>query len=170
MYATTTGGDCTHVLHKENIDAFDVFAALKLYRESGSCENLIRKPRVRKTTAMEDRVIVNFCKKKQFLTSTEVLNHVQPQIHKQITSCTVRRRLLESGLRGCVALRKPLVSKTNLQKRFNFAREHVNKPLSYCKKSSGATNPNSICLDQTGKSMYVAQKTKRITRTTQSRR
>ena len=38
---------------------------------------------------------------------------------------TIRRRLLQGGLRRCVAKKEPLISKLNKKKRLRFAREHV---------------------------------------------
>ena len=42
-----------------------------------------------------------------------------------INPSTIRRRLLEVGMRRCVAKKKPLISKLNKKKRLRFAREHV---------------------------------------------
>ena len=44
------------------------------------------------------------------------------------------RELNGSGLNGSVALRKPLISKTNLKKRLQFAREHKDWTLEQWKK------------------------------------
>lgn len=92
-----------------------VFQAIKAYGKTGTCENHKRQIRGRKTTQIEDRQIVHLSKKNPFLSSMEILRQVQPQITCQISSATVRRRLLEAGLRGCIAKRKPLVSKKKHQ-------------------------------------------------------
>jgi transposase len=43
---------------------------------------------------------------------------------KKISARTMRRELKEMGLRSCAATRKPLVSKANLKKRLQFAKDH----------------------------------------------
>ena len=41
-----------------------------------------------------------------------------------VHASTVRRSLIKSGLKGCVAIKKPLLRKGNKEKRLKFAREH----------------------------------------------
>lgn len=111
-----------------------VFRALKVYRETGSLEQPIRKTRAKKTTHIEDRSIVRLSKRNPFLTSREILQRLQPNIQETISSVTVRRRLLQAGLRGCIAKPKPLVSKKNIKARLTFARQHLEKPLAFWKR------------------------------------
>lgn len=114
-----------------NIGKTMVHNALTLYRESGSVANKVRLPKSRKTTQNDDRMMVLLSKRDPFKTSTHILNEIQPRLQREICSRTVRNRLTEAGLRGCIARKKPLVSKKNLSKRLQFAKEHAAKPLSF---------------------------------------
>lgn len=108
-----------------------VWSALKHYRETGSVSNPVRKLRPRKTTQQEDRMIVRTSKKNPFLTANEILDQLQPDMSTTISDSTVRRRLREANLRGCVAKSKPLVSKKNIKARLLFAKQHKDKPLEF---------------------------------------
>lgn len=108
-----------------------VFQAIKAYGQNGTLENSVRRKRQRKTTETDDRAIVRLSKKDPFLTAPMIHRAMQPQISQNISSRTIQRRLAEVGLRGCIARRKPLVSKINIAKRLNFARQHLKKSLSF---------------------------------------
>uniref|UniRef100_A0A914X566 Transposase Tc1-like domain-containing protein n=1 Tax=Plectus sambesii TaxID=2011161 RepID=A0A914X566_9BILA len=43
----------------------------------------------------------------------------------EISDSTIQRRLRDKGLYGRVAVHKPYVSKTNMEKRIKFTREHL---------------------------------------------
>ena len=43
---------------------------------------------------------------------------------KNVSSSCIRRHILKSGLRGCVAIRKPLLRRGNKEKRLKFAKQH----------------------------------------------
>ena len=62
---------------------------------------------------------------------------------KNISTCTMQRKLKGLGLNSRVALRKPLISEANQKKRLQFAREH--KDCSNRKRSNGLMSPNSPC-------------------------
>lgn len=97
----------------------------------GTVQNLHRSGRKRCTTAREvlsnDRAI-----KLQATANPKV----SAQIIKESTETkasvsTVRRRLREAGLKGCVARRVPFISKVNMKKRVAFAKQHINKPSEF---------------------------------------
>lgn len=107
-----------------NISFEGVRKILKKMEMYGTVKNLHRSGRKRCTTAREDRVIK--------LQAT-VNPKVSVQIIKESTGTkasvsTVRRRLREAGLKGCVARRVPFISKVNMKKRVAFAKQHINKP------------------------------------------
>lgn len=107
-----------------NISFEGVRKILKKMEMYGTVKNLHRSGRKRCTTAREDRVIK--------LQAT-VNPKVSAQIIKESTETkasvsTVRRRLREAGLKGCVARRVPFISKVNMKKRVAFAKQHINKP------------------------------------------
>ena len=43
---------------------------------------------------------------------------------KNVSSSCIRRHLLKSGLRGCVAIRKPLLRRGNKEKQLKYAKQH----------------------------------------------
>lgn len=107
--------------------------AIKLYCETGSTENKQRRFPPRKTTDHEDRAMVRMCKRDPFLTSVDILDRMMPRLQLPISNRTVQRRLVEKGLHGCIARRKPHVSQKNIEKRLIFARSHLQKPISFWK-------------------------------------
>lgn len=123
-----------HIADQLGVGKTMVWNAVKQYRETGTCENKIRELRPSKTTPIEDRRIVKLSKQNPFLTSKRILQQLQPDLAQEISSSTVRRRLLKADLRGCIARRKPMVSKKNIAARLQFARAHLGKPMQYWKK------------------------------------
>lgn len=111
-----------------------VFTAIKTYNSTASLDNLPRKKRSRKTTLMEDRLICRSSKADPFMSSKQINEAVSNTLRNKLSDRTIRRRLGEVGLRGCIAQKKPHVSLTNKARRIKFAKEHLQKPLSFWKK------------------------------------
>ena len=103
------------------------FGAIHLYNKTNEFETPTRKPRARNTTLAEDRIICRASKRHPFLSSREIRAEIGLQINAEISTRTIRRRLQDSGLRGCIAQKKPHVSKINIKKRLRFAREMLRK-------------------------------------------
>lgn len=86
-----------------------VFGAVSKYTNASSFDNIPKKERCRMTSAREDRKMALLSKRDPFLSSIEIQRLMQGQ-HDCVTSArTVRRRLQQFNLRGCIAKRKPLV-------------------------------------------------------------
>ena len=66
--------------------------------------------------------------------TTEELRAMFNSESKIISTCTMRRELKGLGLNSCVALRKPLISKANQKKGFNFGRQLKDWTLAHWKK------------------------------------
>lgn len=107
---------------------------IKHFEKYNTTDNKIRKPPPRKTTINMDRQIVRMSERDPFLTSNKIKAKIEEQYNVVVSSPTIRRRLQEAGLRGCIAKKKPLVSKRNRLKRLRFAKMHVNKNVSFWKK------------------------------------
>lgn len=110
-----------------------VINALKHVDQSQSVENKIRKNRPRKSDAHIDRKIHRFSTVNPFATSEQIKKAISVDSGLDISSRTVRRRLNEFGLRGCIAQRKPLITKRNQQRILLFAKTHLEKPLIFWK-------------------------------------
>lgn len=110
-----------------------VVNAINHYDQYKTNANKIRALPPRKTSKRHDSQIRILSHKNPFWTSTEIQEEMKNSNDVEISTSTIRRRLRESGLRGCVALKKPLVSKRNIAKRILFAKEHLAKPMSFWK-------------------------------------
>lgn len=128
--------------------------AVRVYGDTGSIMNPLRRHPPKKTTKADDRAMVHMAKVDPFLTSNEILKQIRPRLQQTISAVTVRRRLAEFGLRGCIAKRKPLVSKTNLRKRLAFARLHVDKPITFWRRILWSDESKYNIIGSDGK-MYV---------------
>ena len=56
--------------------------------------------------------------------SAELVQDLKRASGTLVHASTVRRSLIKSRLKGCVAIKKPLLRKGNKEKRLKFAREH----------------------------------------------
>lgn len=106
---------------------------LQRYKSYGVTENVKQAPRAWKTTPKEDQIIHRTSAKDPFKSSSAIKNELSSEYGIIVSSWTIRRRLNEKKLRGCIAQRKLLVSKKNLRARLDFAKHHLDKPLSFWK-------------------------------------
>lgn len=104
---------------------------IKRYEERGSTENSERKGRPKKLTPRLKRKIRKEALKNPVISSRELAAMVQSTSGVQVTSRTIRYALNSEGLHGRVPRKKPYISETNRKKRLAFAREYVQKPLSF---------------------------------------
>lgn len=110
-----------------------VYNALSYYEKHKTTEKVMRKPPPRKTSQREDSLIVREAKRNPLITSEEIRKNVKISHNIDVSSRTIRRRLNEHNLRGCVAQKKPLVSKKNLKARLQFAKTYATKPINFWK-------------------------------------
>ena len=84
-------------------------------KKSGRPQKLsLRDEQFLKITALRNRKKV----------STELVQDLKRASGTLVHASTVRKSLIKSGLKGCVAIKKPLLPKGNKEKRLKFAREH----------------------------------------------
>lgn len=102
-----------------------IHSILKKFEETGSCEAKKPPGRPRKTTAREDRWIVQNSKKDRFTTATAISKNVKSNFGINVSRHTVSRRLNEKCLFSRVPSTKPFISKKNKASRKKFATEHV---------------------------------------------
>lgn len=107
--------------------------ALNYQEKYKTCEAIQRIKRPRKTTGMEDRIIITYARKNPFIRSSEIKKNVSEEHGVSVSTKTIRRRLNENSLIGCIAQHKPLVSNKNIKARINFAKVYKNKPISFWK-------------------------------------
>lgn len=99
---------------------------VKKYATQRTICNKHRPGRPRATTSSEDLSIVLTSKRDRRLTAPEIAAQFNVGRDKHVSVSTVKRRLLDAGLKGCIAVSKPLLKTINKKKRLNWAREHKN--------------------------------------------
>lgn len=75
--------------------------------------------RPRSPTKRDDNYSQTLSKRNRRFTATKILTSVNKTLPKPISKTTVSDRLKQAGLRGYVALRKPLLRKVNKQNGYN---------------------------------------------------
>lgn len=103
-----------------------VQSTIKRFAETGSHMNKKKTGRNRVTTDREVRKLVRASLKDRKKTSSELAAAISEDIRRPISSRTVRRRLLEAGLKGCKARKKPWLSDNNKKNRLKWALRHQN--------------------------------------------
>ena len=89
--------------------------------------------RPRKTSTREDHIVVNTSKVEPFKSSKQLKVELESSYGINRSSRTIRRRLNEAALRGCITQRQSFISKKNLKSSLNFVKENFKKPMSYWK-------------------------------------
>lgn len=110
-----------------------VYNALRHIQQYKTFKNVTQAPRPRKTSRKEDSLIYRASIEDPFKSSTVIQREISEKYGINVSSRTIRRRLNEKNLRGCISQHKPHVSKKNIQARLCFAREHLEKPLIFWK-------------------------------------
>uniref|UniRef100_A0A3Q3QXZ9 Transposase Tc1-like domain-containing protein n=1 Tax=Monopterus albus TaxID=43700 RepID=A0A3Q3QXZ9_MONAL len=83
-----------------------------------------RRGRKRKTTIKMDRRITRMAKAQPMISS----RMIKDSLELPVSTVTVRRRLCEANLFSRIPRKVPLLKKRHVQKRLQFAKEHVNWP------------------------------------------
>src|SRR5436190_17405654 len=107
----------SHIARTLNCSRCMVRNAIRHFERYKSIEPKTRKNPPRKTSRKEDRIIARISKSDPFLTSRQIKHKMSSEYDVNISARTVRRRLADFSLRGCIAVKKPLVSTKNRKKR-----------------------------------------------------
>ena len=118
------GVSCRQVAREMGIRPNTVSDIMKKHRETKSVADLPRSGRPRKTTPRDDRLLLRMSLGDRRLTASN-LQHILAEEHNiNLAVRTVRKRLQKAGLRGCVAVKKPLLTAAHRKARVTFAAEH----------------------------------------------
>ena len=79
-----------------------------------------------KSTIRQDRALVRLSLSNRRLTSSDLSKEWRQSAGVEVSTSTIRKRLLQSGLRGCKAKKKPKVSEKQRKARIAWAKEHLN--------------------------------------------
>ena len=93
---------------------------------------LPRSGRPSKLSPRSTRKIINQVKANPHITSRELQTSLAAS-GVNVHASTIRRKLNRHDIHGRVARKKPLLSRKNKAARFNFAREHLDKPEAFWK-------------------------------------
>ena len=94
-------------------------------------ENIIGRGRKRKTSIHLDRIVQRKVKVDWWKSASSVKIDIESELGITISEQTVRRCLLEIGLKGRVTRKKPYVNKVNRGKRLEYGKTYREKPLGY---------------------------------------
>ena len=97
---------------------------VKKHKETGTVQDRSREGRPRMTTKREDRLLARMSIRDRRKTAPELRSDWLEDAAVDASVSTVRRRLHEVGLRGCVAVKKPLLTQRHKDNRLTWAREH----------------------------------------------
>lgn len=103
-----------------------VRTTLKRYEGSGTLTNRPKSGRKRLTTAREDRHIERIAIRERTKSSRDLSSELLERHGVCISARTVRRRLVESGLHGRIARRKPRLTAEHKKKRLQWAQKYKN--------------------------------------------
>lgn len=106
---------------------------IKKFAEIGSTANLPRTGRPKVTSVTDDNMIRHMVKKNPKVTGPEIQQSLL-KVGVPVSVQTVRNRIHAAGLNACRARCKPMISSKNRQARLEFARNHIDKPLSFWEK------------------------------------
>lgn len=97
---------------------------VKKFTTQGKVTNNPRQGRPRITNSRDDLNIIIKSKRNRRLTAPEITAQINESRNKPISLSTVKRRLLDAGLKGCLAVSKSLLKTANKKKRLNWAQQH----------------------------------------------
>lgn len=118
---TQKGISAKYSIHKSTISRI-----IKRFVTRKEVAVIHRGGRTRKTSQRTDNLIVQLAKKNPEIVPRQIIK----DLNLQISTRSVRRRLLKASLRGCRPAHKPMISMKNKAKRLKFAKEHLNWPIS----------------------------------------
>ena len=125
-------GDTEHEIAKKLLlPRTSMHYIIAKYKKTRCLVNIVGRGRKRKTSEHLDRVIHRKVKADRRKTASSVKLEIEKELGVVISEQTVRRRLHQVGLSGCVARKKPYVSKAVRGKRLAFAKKYREKPLGY---------------------------------------
>lgn len=117
-----------------NISRQTIYYQINKYKKNNSFDNRPRSGRPRVTTLKQDRKIIASVRNNPLLTPKAVSISLNQDYNIAVSRKTVQRRLKESNFRTYVVKTVPYISPKNKIKRLEFAKQYVNKPISFWEK------------------------------------
>ena len=111
------------IANKVGLGKTSVHRIIKNYEETGSPETKPRTGRPRSTSAREDRSIKIASVKNPKLSARAIGLQLRHTLKKTVSDRTVRRRLVEAGLPGRIARKKPFLTAVQTDYRLKWCKE-----------------------------------------------
>ena len=121
-----TGKSNREIARNLKVPRQTVDSIVKKFKNTGTISNFFRQRRPRITTSAEYSNIILTSKRNRRLTAPEITAQVNKSRDKPVSVSTVKRRLNDAGLKGCLAVKKPLLKAIHKKKRLAWARQHQN--------------------------------------------
>lgn len=94
------------------------------YQNEGTVKRRAKSGRPTKTTARQDRNMVNYVRQDPNRTATDATAYVNQVLEVPISTKTASRRLRKAGLFARRPARRPMLTKKHMKARLEFARDH----------------------------------------------
>ncbi|GAB1860734.1 SFRICE 017567 [Camponotus japonicus] len=111
---------------KTKVSLKGVQTTIKRFKYTGTHRDRIHTGRPKVTSTQEDKHIVITSKRNRRLTAPEICADINKIRENPVSLTIVKRRLRGAGLKGCVAVKKPLLRPINKKKRLEWALQHRN--------------------------------------------
>nr|CAH7753054.1 unnamed protein product [Callosobruchus chinensis] len=112
------------IANRLNVVRFTVNRTIRRYEETGEVNGRPRTGRPTVTTRREDRYIAQLARRERSVTVPVLRSQFQRTFNRVISTATIRRRVLASGLRCRRPLRVPLLTACHRIARLQWARAH----------------------------------------------
>ena len=103
------------------------------YKSTGSVERKKGSGRPKVLSDKENGIILEKISKNPKISATKLRNDLIDTVGKDVSSETIRRILHDNNLSSCVAVVKPLLTQSHIDRRFELAKRWIMKPLDYFK-------------------------------------
>lgn len=127
--AHINGDRQANIARRFEVKKSTVWAIIRQYQRTGSVEPKPKPGRPRKMNNRSVRLLKRICSNQPFLSSSQLKVKLETVKGVNVSSRTIRRRLVEEQLIARRPAKKPLLSKKNRLARLEFARTHLHWTL-----------------------------------------
>nr|CAH7729906.1 unnamed protein product [Callosobruchus chinensis] len=112
------------IANRLNVVRYTVSRTIRRYEETGEANSRPRTDRPTVSTRREDRYIAQLARRERSVTVPVLRSQLQRTFNRVISTATIRRRVLASGLSCRRPLRVPLLTARHRTARLHWARAH----------------------------------------------
>ena len=113
-----------NIAKRLNCSRASVQKLVKKYNETGDVVNKKKSGRPKKLSLRDEQFLKITELQNRKKLSAELVQDLKRATETLVHASNMRRSLIKSGLKGCVAIQKPLLREGNKEKRLKFTREH----------------------------------------------